>query len=157
MRTRITKPHCQTLLVFLCLAVCFTASHGPTDICQWARFGPQAAIWEPQKEEKTTEGGIKIMISCPDFKLRPPHLGTLLLNHRIRTCKPQRHLLAVILWVYVMRSREISQNLNMWHFDWSAHLCVRLAKFTLCWELHVSPLNQQHENWHNNAYFRMSK
>ncbi len=49
--------------------------------------------------------------------------------------------------------RCIQQDTMLW-----PQMCVQLAKYTLCWELHVSPLNQQHENWYNNAwYFRLSK
>ena len=32
-------------------------------------------------------------------------------------------------------------------------MCVRLAKYNLCRELLVSPLIQQHEESHNNAWY----
>ena len=46
-RTRYIKPECQTLLVFLCLAVCYMypASQVPTDLCWWAGFCLWAKIY----------------------------------------------------------------------------------------------------------------
>ncbi len=50
---------------------------------------------------------------------------------------------------------------NVWCFSSKQggyYLCVPLAKHTLCRPLHVTPLHQQNENWHNSAwYFRLSK
>ena len=55
---------------------------------------------------------------------------------------------------------EIAKSVQMLlcHQWLCTHMCVRLGKYTSCRPLHVTPLHQQNENWHNNAwYFRLSK